>query len=69
MRALVLLSIRLYQRTIGHQLPPACRFQPSCSQYAYDAVARHGVVRGAYLAMRRLGRCHPLNLGGYDPVP
>ena len=53
----------------GPALPPACRFQPTCSQYAYTAIERHGVLRGAWLAMRRVARCQPFGGSGYDPVP
>ncbi len=69
MRQLALGLIRLYQLTLGRVLPPACRFQPSCSEYGYQAIARHGVLRGGWLTLRRLGRCHPFHPGGYDPVP
>jgi putative membrane protein insertion efficiency factor len=68
MKGLVLALIRLYQLTLSRVLPPACRFYPTCSQYAYEAVARYGVLRGGWLAMGRLFRCHPFNPGGYDPV-
>lgn len=61
--------IRGYQRFISPALPPACRFTPSCSQYALEAVTRHGVARGGWLAVRRLARCHPFHRGGPDPVP
>jgi len=61
--------IRLYQHTLGRLLPPACRFQPSCSEYGYQAIARYGVWRGGWMTLRRLGRCHPFHPGGYDPVP
>jgi hypothetical protein len=61
--------IRGYQLVISPALPPSCRFTPSCSQYALEAVRRHGAVRGSWLAARRLARCHPWNPGGYDPVP
>jgi hypothetical protein len=61
--------IRGYRRWISPALPPACRFHPSCSEYALEAIARHGAVRGSWLAVRRLVRCHPFNPGGYDPVP
>jgi uncharacterized protein len=61
--------IRGYQRFISPLLPPACRFYPSCSQYALEAVTRYGALRGSWLAMRRLVRCHPFNRGGFDPVP
>lgn len=65
----VLLLIRGYQRTISLVLPPACRYEPSCSRYAYQAVERHGAIRGTWLAVRRLARCHPWGGSGYDPVP
>jgi putative membrane protein insertion efficiency factor len=67
--AAVVTLIRGYQRFISPALPPACRFTPSCSQYALDAVARHGAARGGWLAIRRLARCHPFHRGGFDPVP
>lgn len=60
--------IRGYQRLMAWS-PPRCRFAPSCSQYALEAVTEHGLVRGSGLAIRRLGRCHPWNPGGFDPVP
>ncbi len=69
MKALLLGAIRLYQRYVSPALPPACRYQPTCSRYAYEAIERHGAVRGSWLAARRLLRCHPLRAGGYDPVP
>ncbi|HEY5114713.1 MAG TPA: membrane protein insertion efficiency factor YidD [Nakamurella sp.] len=65
----VLLLIRFYQRVISPWTPPSCRYYPSCSQYAYQAVERHGLVRGGWLAVRRLGRCHPWAAGGVDHVP
>jgi hypothetical protein len=58
-----------YRRWIGPALPPRCRFYPSCSTYALEALAGHGAVRGAGLTLRRLLRCHPFHPGGYDPVP
>ncbi len=60
--------IRAYQHLMAWS-PSRCRFAPSCSQYALEAVTEHGMVRGAWLAVRRLGRCHPWNPGGFDPVP
>lgn len=69
MTRLLLLLIRGYQRFISPYTPPTCRFYPSCSAYAVDAVARYGAWKGGYLAVRRLLRCHPLHPGGYDPVP
>lgn len=68
-RRLVLLAIRGYQLTLSPLLGPRCRFHPSCSHYAAEAVERHGLIRGSGLALARLGRCHPFNPGGYDPVP
>jgi putative membrane protein insertion efficiency factor len=61
--------IRLYQMTISRMLPPTCRFEPSCSHYGYEAIARYGAVRGSWLAVKRVVRCNPFNPGGYDPVP
>ena len=61
--------IRVYQRIVSPLLGPRCRFYPSWSQYALEAIAQHGALRGSALAARRLVRCHPLNPGGYDPVP
>jgi putative membrane protein insertion efficiency factor len=61
--------VRGYQLTISPVLPPACRFTPTCSQYALEAIQRYGAVRGAWLAARRLARCHPFHPGGFDPVP
>jgi hypothetical protein len=67
-RALMFL-IYIYRNFISPALPRVCRFYPSCSGYAYDAIEQHGAPRGAALAVRRLFRCHPFNPGGYDPVP
>jgi hypothetical protein len=61
--------VRGYQLIISPLLPPSCRFMPSCSQYAREAIMRHGAVKGTWLAVRRLARCHPFNPGGFDPVP
>lgn len=61
--------IRGYQRFISPALPPSCRFYPSCSTYALEAVAKHGLLRGSWLAAWRLMRCHPFHPGGVDPVP
>jgi uncharacterized protein len=69
MRQVLLLLVRLYKRLVSPVLPPACRFHPSCSSYAEEAVRRHGAARGSALAVRRLLRCHPWNPGGVDPVP
>jgi putative membrane protein insertion efficiency factor len=61
--------VRGYQILLSPLLPPSCRFTPSCSQYAREAIMRHGAVRGTWLAARRLVRCHPFHPGGFDPVP
>lgn len=68
-RALLILVIRAYRLLLSPLLPPACRFAPSCSEYSLEAVSRHGALRGSYLSIRRVGRCHPLHSGGFDPVP
>ncbi len=65
----VLLIIRGYQLAISPMLGDRCRFHPSCSDYAMEALSRHGLFRGLWLATRRVGRCHPWHPGGYDPVP
>ncbi|MBO4836168.1 MAG: membrane protein insertion efficiency factor YidD [Clostridia bacterium] len=69
MKRTVLTSLRFYKRKISPLLPSACRFVPTCSEYAAVAVERFGPVYGGYLAARRLARCHPFCRGGYDPVP
>lgn len=61
--------VRVYQRALSPWLPAACRFYPTCSEYAAEAVMRFGVARGLWMAACRLGRCHPFHRGGYDPVP
>lgn len=68
-RRLAVLPIRLYQRCISPFLPPTCRFRPTCSQYALEALLAHGLLRGSWLALRRIARCHPFAAGGWDPVP
>jgi uncharacterized protein len=68
-KSAVLEMIRLYQNTISRVLPPSCRFVPTCSAYTYEAINRYGIFRGTWMGMKRLSRCHPLNPGGYDPVP
>ena len=69
MRRLLILLIRAYQRLAPAPLRGACRHLPSCSEYACEAIARHGAWRGGWLALARLGRCHPLGTAGLDPVP
>ena len=66
---LLIAPIRLYQRLVSPLLPPACRFTPTCSQYAVEALRKHGPLRGLYLAVRRILRCHTWGGSGYDPVP
>lgn len=68
-RRLLAALIRAYQRFVSPALPPSCRFHPSCSQYALEAVTRYGACKGSWLAARRLARCHPFHPGGFDPVP
>jgi hypothetical protein len=67
-RALIGL-VRLYQLTLSRLLGPVCRFHPSCSRYTAECLELHGALRGSYLGMRRILRCHPFNPGGYDPPP
>lgn len=69
MRRAALFLIRLYQNTISRALPPSCRFTPSCSHYTYEAIEKYGFARGGWMGVKRISRCHPLNPGGYDPVP
>jgi putative membrane protein insertion efficiency factor len=66
---ILIAPIRLYQRFLSPLLPPSCRFTPTCSHYAVEALARHGPLKGGWLAVRRIGRCHPWGPTGYDPVP
>lgn len=67
-RLIVIGLLRFYKAAISPWLPSACRFEPTCSVYMMDAVAKYGVVRGVWLGVKRLGRCHPFHQGGYDPV-
>jgi len=69
LKRLLLLLIRFYQTQISPGLPPRCRFVPTCSEYAKEAVEKYGAAKGGLLALRRLMRCHPFHKGGYDPVP
>ena len=66
---LLILPIRFYQRFISPLFPPVCRFTPSCSQYAVEALAKHGPLKGTWLAIKRILRCNPWSKGGFDPVP
>jgi putative membrane protein insertion efficiency factor len=68
MKAAVLAVLRFYKRAISPQLPPSCRFQPTCSEYAYEAVDKYGILKGGRLAIWRILRCNPFGGSGYDPV-
>jgi putative membrane protein insertion efficiency factor len=68
MRQVVVALLQFYKRAISPVLPPMCRFEPTCSVYMMQAVEKYGVLRGTWLGLRRLGRCHPFNPGGWDPV-
>ncbi len=69
MKTLLLMLLRAYQYALRPLLGSSCRFYPSCSDFAREAISRHGAVRGTWLAARRVLRCHPYHPGGYDPVP
>lgn len=68
MKTVSLFFLRFYKYTISPLLPPACRFTPTCSEYAADAIAKYGFLKGSGLGLKRLSRCHPFSEGGYDPV-
>ena len=68
-RRIVMLLIRGYQLTLSHLVFTQCRFTPSCSRYTYEAVERFGALKGSWLGIRRIMRCHPFHPGGFDPVP
>ncbi|NOZ95588.1 MAG: membrane protein insertion efficiency factor YidD [Acidobacteria bacterium] len=61
--------LRFYKRWISPALPPACRYEPTCSEYAAGAIAKHGFFRGGWMGLKRILRCHPFHPGGHDPVP
>lgn len=69
MRAIAILPLRFYKRFLSPLLPPMCRFDPTCSIFMMQAIKKHGTLRGVWLGLRRLARCHPFNPGGWDPVP
>lgn len=69
MKKWILLALRGYKRFISPLLPPSCRFEPTCSVYMYQAIEKKGVLKGLYLGLKRLLRCHPFCRGGFDPVP
>lgn len=68
MRELLIASLRYYKRWLSPLLPQACRFHPTCSEYTMQAIAKHGSIRGLWLGIKRISRCHPFQEGGYDPV-
>jgi putative membrane protein insertion efficiency factor len=69
MAALLRLLVRVYRNSVGLVLPNSCRYQPTCSQYALDALSEYGAAKGVWLTLKRIARCHPFTAGGYDPVP
>lgn len=69
MRFILLAAIQAYRLIVSPWLGPHCRYEPTCSAYAIEAIATYGAVRGGFLALRRVARCHPFHAGGYDPVP
>jgi uncharacterized protein len=68
MKYLLVDLLRLYKAAISPLLPPSCRFVPTCSEYAMEAIRKYGALKGSYMGLRRLLRCHPFHEGGYDPV-
>ncbi|EHG21509.1 hypothetical protein HMPREF9334_00926 [Selenomonas infelix ATCC 43532] len=69
MKRLLLLLVQFYRSWISPLLPPSCRYYPTCSAYAMEAIERYGARRGGWMALKRILRCHPFHAGGYDPVP
>ena len=69
MKTLLVLFVRAYQVVLSPLLPAACRYHPTCSHYAIEALEKHGALRGGWLAIKRIARCHPFRAGGFDPVP
>ena len=69
MKKLLIGIIRIYQKFISPLSPPSCRFYPTCSHYGLEAVEKHGSIKGSYLAVKRISKCHPFHEGGSDPVP
>ncbi|QNL44179.1 membrane protein insertion efficiency factor YidD [Oscillibacter hominis] len=69
MKRLLIALVRFYRREISPAFPPRCRYIPTCSQYALEAIEKYGALKGSYLAFRRVLRCNPFHKGGYDPVP
>ncbi len=69
MKKLLIFAVRCYRYVLSPLVPPCCRFYPTCSTYAIQAIDRHGALKGCWLTVRRISRCHPWHPGGYDPVP
>ncbi|MCZ2257693.1 membrane protein insertion efficiency factor YidD [Sporosarcina sp. G11-34] len=69
MKTILMLIIKLYQKAISPLMPPSCRFYPTCSHYGIEAIETHGALKGSWLAVRRISKCHPFHEGGFDPVP
>ncbi|MFD1928529.1 membrane protein insertion efficiency factor YidD [Sporosarcina siberiensis] len=69
MKKILMMMIRIYQKTISPLTPPSCRFYPTCSHYGIEALETHGALKGSWLAVRRISKCHPFHEGGFDPVP
>ena len=69
MKTVLIALVRFYRYAISPMLGRNCRFHPTCSEYAIEALERHGALRGGWMAAKRVGRCHPFNPGGYDPIP
>ena len=69
MKNILLLLIQIYRRSISPLFPPSCRFQPTCSQYGLEAIEKFGAIKGTWMTLKRILRCHPFHSGGYDPVP
>ncbi|MFN0083748.1 MAG: membrane protein insertion efficiency factor YidD [Blastocatellia bacterium] len=68
MRVIAVAALRVYKRVLSPLLPPSCRFTPTCSEYAAEAISKYGLIKGVGLGVRRLLRCHPFHAGGYDPL-
>lgn len=69
MKKILITLFRFYQKAISPMFPPSCRFEPTCSNYGIEAVQEHGGLKGGYMAIKRILKCHPFHPGGYDPVP
>ncbi len=69
MKKILLYMVKFYQKFISPMFPPTCRFSPTCSHYAVEAITKYGAIKGLYLSIKRILKCHPFHKGGYDPVP